>query len=74
MLGTYKLTQKMPGGEKMVGFTRILHRMTHDALSPKIDTFLAKPLHPGAPAGTRWMVMPLRLLTYLKDESVLAAS
>lgn len=46
MYGTYKLAQKMPGGDKMVGFTRILHRTTHDALSPRVPTFLATPLHP----------------------------
>ena len=28
--GTYKLVQKMPGGEKMTGFTRILHRVNAD--------------------------------------------
>ncbi|EFN52021.1 hypothetical protein CHLNCDRAFT_139592 [Chlorella variabilis] len=46
MFGTYKLVQKMPGGDKMVAFTRILHRTTQDALSPRVPTFLAKPLHP----------------------------
>jgi hypothetical protein len=51
MYGTYKLAQKMPGGDKMVGFTRILHRTTHDALSPRVPTFLATPLHPGALAA-----------------------
>jgi hypothetical protein len=48
MYGTFKLAQKMPGGEKMVAFTRILHRTAHDALSTRVPTFLAKPLHPGA--------------------------
>ena len=28
--GTYKLVQQMPGGEKMTGFTRILHRVSAD--------------------------------------------
>ena len=28
--GTYKLVQKMPGGEKLTGFTRILHRVKPD--------------------------------------------
>lgn len=32
MYGTYKLAQKMPGGEKMVAFTRILHRTLPDEL------------------------------------------
>jgi len=30
--GTYKLVQKMAGGEKLVAFTRILHRQTPDIL------------------------------------------
>ena len=30
--GTYKLVQEMPGGEKLVGFTRILHRTQPDVL------------------------------------------
>ena len=48
MYGTFKLAQRQPGGDKMVGFTRILHRTTDDALSPLIPTFRADPLHPGA--------------------------
>lgn len=47
LYGTFKLAQRMPGGDKMVGFTRILHRSTDDALSPVIPTFRANPLHPG---------------------------
>ncbi|PSC71378.1 hypothetical protein C2E20_5225 [Micractinium conductrix] len=46
MYGTYKLAQAMPGGDKMVAFTRILHRTTDDALSNKLPTFRANPLHP----------------------------
>ncbi|PSC68556.1 MCM10-like protein [Micractinium conductrix] len=34
------------GGDKMVAFTRILHRTTDDALSNKLPTFRANPLHP----------------------------
>ena len=30
--GTYKLVQRMPGGEGLVGFTRILHRTKPDLL------------------------------------------
>ena len=48
MYGTYQLAKKQPGGEKMVAFTRILHRTNDDALSTKLDTFRANPLHPGA--------------------------
>ena len=51
MYGTYQLAQKMPGGDKMVAFTRILHRQTDDALSPRVPTFRADPLHPGGCAG-----------------------
>ncbi|KIY92051.1 hypothetical protein MNEG_15912 [Monoraphidium neglectum] len=32
MYASYKLVQKMPGGEKLTGFTRILHRTTDDAV------------------------------------------
>ena len=37
----------------MVAFTRILHRTTDDALSNKLPTFRANPLHPGACRGCR---------------------
>lgn len=33
---TYKLVQKQPGGEKMVGFTRILHRTKDDILVSEV--------------------------------------
>ncbi|GLI66190.1 hypothetical protein VaNZ11_009955 [Volvox africanus] len=46
MYGTYKLVQRMPGGEKLTGFTRILHRMKPDELMDEIPTFRANPLHP----------------------------
>lgn len=36
--GTYKLVQKMPGGENMVGFTRILHRTQPDAVMDEVRT------------------------------------
>jgi hypothetical protein len=32
MYGSYKLAQKMPGGEILAGFTRILHRTVDDEL------------------------------------------
>ncbi len=34
--GTYKIVQKMPGGDKLTGFTRILHRMTPDELMDEV--------------------------------------
>lgn len=46
MYGTYKLVQQMPGGDKLTGFTRILHRSTPDELMDEIPTFRANPLHP----------------------------
>lgn len=46
MYGTYKLVQKMPGGEKLTGFTRILHRVHEDECMDEIPTFHAIPLHP----------------------------
>ena len=45
-LATYKLTQAMPGGERHVAFTRILHRTKPDALMGEVDTFRAEPLQP----------------------------
>jgi hypothetical protein len=43
---TYKLVQKMPGGERHVGFTRILHRTVDDELMGEVPTFRAEPLQP----------------------------
>ena len=34
--GTYKLAQRMPGGEGLVGFTRILHRTKPDLLMDEV--------------------------------------
>lgn len=34
--GTYKLVQKQPGGEKLVAFTRILHRQKGDVLMDEV--------------------------------------
>lgn len=44
--GTYKLVQAMPGGERHVAFTRILHRTKPDQLMGEIETFRADPLQP----------------------------
>lgn len=46
MYGTYKIVQQMPGGEKLTGFTRVLHRSVIDECMDEIPTFHAKPLHP----------------------------
>ncbi len=43
---TWQLTRKMPGGERYVGFTRILHRTKPDELMDEIPTFRADPLQP----------------------------
>jgi hypothetical protein len=45
---TYKLIQKMPGGERHVAFTRILHRTKpdHPGIMAEIETFRADPLQP----------------------------
>ena len=45
---TYNIMRKMPGGEKHVAFTRILHRTDRDkdVLADEIDTFRADPLQP----------------------------
>ncbi len=39
MYATYRLVQKMPGGEKLTGFTRIMHRMTDDPVISEIPTW-----------------------------------
>lgn len=48
MYGTYQLVQEMPGGDKLVGFTRILHRTQPDVLMKlnEVPTFRADPLTP----------------------------
>jgi len=56
MYGTYKIVQKMPGGEFMTGFTRILHRSINDEIVKEIPTFRAKPLHP---ACDTWCDFPV---------------
>lgn len=34
--GTYKLVQKQPDGDKLTGFTRVLHRMTDDEVMGEV--------------------------------------
>eukprot|EP00877_Chromochloris_zofingiensis_P015145 jgi/Chrzof1/9885/Cz04g19190.t1 len=46
MYGTYKLVQKQPDGDKLTGFTRVLHRMTDDEVMGEIPTFRVNPLQP----------------------------
>lgn len=46
LMGTYELIRQMPGGEKHVGLTRILHRSKPDILMNAIETFHATPLQP----------------------------
>jgi hypothetical protein len=43
---TFLMAQKQAGGERMVAFTRILHRMEDDALMGEVPTFRATPLQP----------------------------
>ncbi|KAL4442745.1 hypothetical protein ABPG77_006739 [Micractinium sp. CCAP 211/92] len=55
LYGTFLRAQRMPGGDKMVAFTRILHRVTDDALVPGVPTWRVDPVRPecggGGPAG-----------------------
>eukprot|EP00873_Tetraselmis_striata_P027120 jgi/Tetstr1/447384/TSEL_034820.t2 len=46
MYATYRKVQKMPGGERLVAFTRILHRTKPDVLMDEVPTFRADPLTP----------------------------
>lgn len=48
LYGSYRRVQRMPGGDKMVAFTRILHRTADDELSRVVPTHRVQPLHPGA--------------------------
>eukprot|EP00884_Botryococcus_braunii_P014590 jgi/Botrbrau1/23131/Bobra.0243s0061.1 len=58
MYATYKMVQKSPGGEKLVAFTRILHRTKPDVLmiSGEVPTFRADPL---TPACDNWCEFPV---------------
>ncbi len=46
MYETYQIIRKQEGGEKLVGFTRILHRSKPDALMEEMPTYHAVPLQP----------------------------
>lgn len=46
MYATYKIAKKMPGGEKMVAFTRVLHRTTGDVLMNEVPTYRVEPQDP----------------------------
>ncbi|KAK9816540.1 hypothetical protein WJX72_001729 [[Myrmecia] bisecta] len=56
MFGTYKLAQQMPGGDKLVAFTRVLHRTQPDVLMDEVPTFRAEPL---TPACDNWCEFPV---------------
>ena len=43
--GTYKQAQKLPGGDKLVGFTRILHRTVPDLLMDEASLWNLLLLH-----------------------------
>lgn len=53
-MASYKLVQQMPGGDKLVGITRILHRTKPDVLMDEVRLWLA---WPGlAWPGLAWLV------------------
>ena len=54
LYGSWRRAQRMPGGEKMVALTRVLHRSADDDLSPYVPTFRVAPRHPGAWEG--WLL------------------
>ncbi|EIE24619.1 hypothetical protein COCSUDRAFT_14028 [Coccomyxa subellipsoidea C-169] len=78
MYGTYKKAQKMPGGDSLVGFTRILHRTRPDllmdeaSLSPTscstVPTFRADPLTPSCDTWCEFPVSdrPNAVMQFLK--------
>ncbi|PSC74116.1 hypothetical protein C2E20_2633 [Micractinium conductrix] len=51
LYGTFLRAQRMPGGDKMAAFTRILTRHEDDALSPVVPTWRSDPLVPGCGHG-----------------------
>ncbi|PRW57732.1 hypothetical protein C2E21_3449 isoform A [Chlorella sorokiniana] len=60
LYGSWRRVRRMPGGEKMVAFTRILHRTAHDELSAFVPTVKVQPKHPEcdgreAEPGRRWV-------------------
>lgn len=54
MVGTFNLVRKMPGGEKLVAITRILHRTTPDEVMDEIPTFRCKLWHPVQQCHATW--------------------
>jgi hypothetical protein len=46
MYNTYHIVRKLPNGQNLVAFTRILHRVQSDRLMKEMPTFHAKPLQP----------------------------
>mmetsp|Transcript_8488 Transcript_8488/g.22730 ORF Transcript_8488/g.22730 Transcript_8488/m.22730 type:complete len:389 (+) Transcript_8488:325-1491(+) len=56
MVATWKLARAMPGGEKMVYISRILHRMTPDEVMDEIPTFRVDPVQPEC---DRWCWFPV---------------
>jgi len=75
---TYQLVQQMPGGEKMTGFTRILHRTVPDLLMDEIPTYhLWDIWHPECDHGCSFPVInrPNAIMQFMraaaKDPSLL---
>lgn len=56
MYGTYKKVQAMPGGERLVAFTRVLHRTVPDVLMQEVPTYRADPL---TPSCDTWCEFPV---------------
>lgn len=44
LYGSFRLAQRQPGGDKLVAFTRILHRTADDELSPHVPTVRVQPM------------------------------
>ncbi|KAG2437347.1 hypothetical protein HXX76_006002 [Chlamydomonas incerta] len=79
MVGTYNIVRKMPGGERLVALTRILHRTTPDEVMDEIPTFIAQPLQPECdkwcwfPVADRANAMQQFIDAAEKDPSLLKA-
>lgn len=54
LYGSWLRARRLPGGDKMVALTRLLHRSEDDDLSPFMPTYRTTPMHPGVQPQGRW--------------------
>ncbi|KAI7843720.1 hypothetical protein COHA_002618 [Chlorella ohadii] len=54
LYGSWRRARRMPGGDKMVALTRVLHRSQDDDLSPYVPTYRVEPRHPDCDGRQKW--------------------